>query len=119
MCPNPFDCQYAAYGSRLPRADMTHGRVGSILENAAAGVVTTEPMVQEDAAPFDGSENYESPTGPSSNEDDAVYGVLPPVNNGSSPAYGTDPDTDSSLEELPAADQIERVYDAINGEIGQ
>ncbi len=44
MCKNPFDCDYAAYGSRLPRADMARGRVGSILDGSSAGVVTTQPI---------------------------------------------------------------------------
>ncbi len=44
MCDNPFDCYYAAYGSRLPRADMVHGRVGSILDPPGGGVLTTQEM---------------------------------------------------------------------------
>ncbi len=29
LCSNPFDCDYVTYGSRTPRHDMKHGRVGS------------------------------------------------------------------------------------------
>ncbi len=44
MCANPFDCQYAAYGGRLPRADMVNGRVGSILDPASGGVLSTQEI---------------------------------------------------------------------------
>jgi hypothetical protein len=34
MCANPHDCKYAAYGGRRARADMVHGRVGSVFDPA-------------------------------------------------------------------------------------
>lgn len=33
LCSNPFDCDYVTYGSRTPRHDMKHGRVGSIFSD--------------------------------------------------------------------------------------
>ena len=44
MCVDSFDCQYAAYGGRLPRTDMVNGRVGSILDPAGGGGLTTHEM---------------------------------------------------------------------------
>jgi hypothetical protein len=34
ICSNPFDCDYVTYGSRTPRHDMKHGRVGSIFSDS-------------------------------------------------------------------------------------
>lgn len=35
ICANPFDHDYVTYGSRTPRQDMRHGRVGSPLSDPA------------------------------------------------------------------------------------
>ena len=35
LCSNPFDCDYVTYGSRTPRHDMKHGRVGSVLSDSS------------------------------------------------------------------------------------
>ncbi len=43
ICANPFDQDYIAYGSRTPRQDMRHGRVGSPFSDPAlVGGGTTE-----------------------------------------------------------------------------
>ena len=36
MCASPHYCKYAAYGSCCPRTDMVNGRVGSVIDPAAA-----------------------------------------------------------------------------------
>lgn len=36
MCCAPYDCHYAAYGGKRPRADMINGRVGSAFQDAGA-----------------------------------------------------------------------------------
>lgn len=105
MCSNPFDCQYGAYGSRLPRADMTFGRVGSILDGAQGGVVTTEVL-----GPVEGSEPYYDQ---SYSEGEIIYGEPTPIEGLSNETYSP-----PSFEQLPATEQIERVYETIEGEIG-
>ncbi len=35
LCSNPYDCDYVTYGSRTPRHDMKHGRVGSVLSDSS------------------------------------------------------------------------------------
>ena len=37
ICANPFDHDYIAFGSRTPRQDMKHGRVGSPFSDPALG----------------------------------------------------------------------------------
>jgi hypothetical protein len=51
LCCSPYLDDYAAYGSRTPRIDMKHGRVGSIF---------SDPQLTGNAVPYSGS--------PSSNE---------------------------------------------------
>lgn len=33
ICPSPYDYDYAAFGTKTPRADMRNGRVGSIFSD--------------------------------------------------------------------------------------
>ncbi len=42
ICANPFDHDYIAFGSRTPRQDMQHGRVGSPFSDPALGGGITE-----------------------------------------------------------------------------
>ena len=37
ICPSPYDYDYGAYGTKTPRTDMRHGRVGSVLSDPALG----------------------------------------------------------------------------------
>ena len=36
VCSNTYDCYYPAYGGIRPRGNMTHGRVGSVFNDASA-----------------------------------------------------------------------------------
>ena len=103
MCANPFDCQYGAYGSRLPRADMTRGRVGSILDGTSAGVVTTQPIVSEGT--FDIGVRDLGDGEPQPIDTEMTFGLeLPEV-------------SESNYEHLTPVRQIEHVYDTIQEEI--
>lgn len=33
ICPSPYDYDYGAYGTKTPRSDMRHGRVGSLFSD--------------------------------------------------------------------------------------
>lgn len=33
VCPSPYDYDYGTYGTKTPRTDMRHGRVGSVLSD--------------------------------------------------------------------------------------
>ena len=123
MCANPFDCQYAAYGGRLPRADMVNGRVGSILDPPSGGVLSTQeiqPGEIHDADAVTGDVYQES-----SDQEDTVIEQGPEIELGESP-----PSTDEPLSEIPDAldmgfesapnlgkDEIDRAFDAIQNEI--
>ncbi len=122
MCANPFDCQYAAYGGRLPRADMVNGRVGSILDPASGGVLSTQeiqPGEIHDADAVTGDVYQES-----SDQEDTVIQQRPDVEMREAP-----PSTDEPLMEPPDAldmgfesdpnlgkDEIDRAFDAIQNE---
>lgn len=36
ICPSPYDYDYGTYGTKTPRTNMRHGRVGSILSQDVA-----------------------------------------------------------------------------------
>lgn len=44
ICSNPFDYDYVTYGSRTPRHDMKHGRVGSPFSEVAPAYGPTESV---------------------------------------------------------------------------
>ena len=35
ICPSPYDYDYGTYGTKTPRTNMRHGRVGSVLSESA------------------------------------------------------------------------------------
>ena len=35
ICPSPYDYDYGTYGTKTPRTDMRHGRVGSLFSDPA------------------------------------------------------------------------------------
>lgn len=35
ICPSPYDDDYGTYGTKTPRTDMRHGRVGSLFSDPA------------------------------------------------------------------------------------
>lgn len=37
ICPSPYDYDYGTYGTKTPRTNMRHGRVGSILSEGVYG----------------------------------------------------------------------------------
>jgi hypothetical protein len=47
VCPSPYDYDYGTYGTKTPRTDMRHGRVGSILSDPVyrGGETLVEPGV--------------------------------------------------------------------------
>lgn len=47
VCPSPYDYDYGTYGTKTPRTDMRHGRVGSILSDQVyrGGETLVEPGV--------------------------------------------------------------------------
>ena len=47
VCPSPYDYDYGTYGTKTPRTDMRHGRVGSILSDPVyrGGGTLVEPSV--------------------------------------------------------------------------
>lgn len=47
VCPSPYDYDYGTYGTKTPRTDMRHGRVGSILSDPVyrGGPTLGEPGV--------------------------------------------------------------------------
>lgn len=94
---------------------MTFGRVGSILDGASSGVVTTQPIIHDES--IDGSGNNVVGDVGEFYDDDAIDGEPQPAE--SVPTFGIQsPDENElSYEQLPAMEQIEQVYDAIKGEI--
>lgn len=50
LCSSPFDHDYVTYGSRTPRQDMKHGRVGSPFSDPSLGTVS---RVQESVEAID------------------------------------------------------------------
>ena len=46
ICANPFDHDYVTYGSRTPRLDMKHGRVGSVFSDPAMNGGAPSEMVE-------------------------------------------------------------------------
>ncbi len=49
ICSSPYDCDYGTYGSRTPRTDMRHGRVGSIFSDPAlVGSSAGQNLVSDD-----------------------------------------------------------------------
>jgi hypothetical protein len=46
ICSNPFDHDFVAFGSRTPRMDMRHGRVGSPFSDPALGGGPTNDVVE-------------------------------------------------------------------------
>ena len=114
MCANPFDCYYAAYGGRLPRTDMVHGRVGSILDAAGGGVVTTQEIMQpgeiQDADALGGEVSQES-----SDQEGPEAGEAAPATD---EPFSESPDT-LGLESIPApgTDEFDRAFEAIQDEL--
>ena len=50
VCPSPYDYDYGTYGTKTPRTDMRHGRVGSVLSDPVyrGGETLVEPgMITE------------------------------------------------------------------------
>ena len=47
VCPSPYDYDYGTYGTKTPRTDMRHGRVGSVLSDPVyrGGETLAEPGV--------------------------------------------------------------------------
>ena len=47
VCPSPYDYDYGTYGTKTPRTDMRHGRVGSVLSDPVyrGGETLVEPDV--------------------------------------------------------------------------
>jgi len=47
VCPSPYDYDYGTYGTKTPRTDMRHGRVGSVLSDPVfrGGETLVEPSV--------------------------------------------------------------------------
>ena len=47
VCPSPYDYDYGTYGTKTPRTDMRHGRVGSVLSDPVyrGGETLVEPGV--------------------------------------------------------------------------
>ena len=60
ICANPFDHDYIAFGSRTPRQDMRHGRVGSPFSDPALGGGMTESVEVLDESYADVLEEAES-----------------------------------------------------------
>lgn len=92
MCGAPYDCHYAAYGGKRPRADMINGRVGSAFQDAGVqmanyegeeGAIIEEGYVDEgyveDGYAEDGyvGEEY---TNESNNDEAYDYGVTNDAN---------------------------------------
>jgi len=121
MCANPFDCQYGAYGSRLPRADMTNGRVGSILDGSLGGIVSTAPIVQEE----EGETYFEGTYGPEMDHEgefyddgEALYDEPQPIEYDSGDLYES-PASFSDDGGLPASIQIGLAYDRMEERAGE
>jgi hypothetical protein len=119
MCANPFDYHYAAYGSRLPRADMVNGRVGSILDPAGGGVVTTQEI--QFGETYDTDAGVEGVYDESSDREgtgtDAEMGEARRSIDG---PFSDSPDAfDMSFESVSAAgtDEMDRAFDAIQDEL--
>jgi hypothetical protein len=65
LCCSPYTDDYVAFGSKIPRVDMKHGRVGSILSDPEA--MTTIQSSQTGLAydeSFDGDSSAGGNTGP-------------------------------------------------------
>lgn len=45
VCPSPYDYDYGTYGTKTPRTDMRHGRVGSVLSDPVYR--GGEPLVEQ------------------------------------------------------------------------
>jgi len=124
MCANPHDCKYAAYGGYRERADMVHGRVGSVIDPALevshATSVEQSPTETSDklVVPPDGvmepTPAEPTETLPSPNEDltapwqdqesmpDSLPDALPEAGPEAFPDDGGIPTpSDSDLPELP------------------
>jgi hypothetical protein len=119
MCDNPFDYHYAAYGSRLPRADMVNGRVGSILDPAGGGVLTTQEIQPGETYDTDaGAEGiYQEGSDREDAGTDADLGEAWPSSDGS---FSDSPDAlDMGFESVSASgtDEIGRAFDAIQDEL--
>ncbi len=121
MCANPFDCRYAAYGGRLPRADMVNGRVGSILDPAHGGVLSTQEIQPGEI--HDAEAGAEGVYQESSNQQDTVIKQGPDVEIREAlptdEPLGESPDAlDMGFESVPnlGKGEIDRAFDAIQDE---
>ena len=82
---------------------MAHGRVGSILDGSSAGIVTTQP-IYEDGGFLEGEVFSEA---------EVFYGESQPFESNSNEIF----ESPSPSQPIPAQEQIERVYETIEGEI--
>jgi hypothetical protein len=89
LCSNPFDEDYVTYGSRTPRSDMRHGRVGSPFSDPTTG--RTTPMPKLDPLDNDYAEILE-------NADS---------DRGQGPVFEDEPAVEPSILELPGSDAVE------------
>lgn len=98
LCANPHDCKFAAYGGLRERADMVHGRVGSVIDPASevshATAVEQSPMSGDETA-----EEMETP------EPMAPTPAEMPLDDGTGRAGDLLPE-DSSSEAQPAVEAL-------------
>lgn len=59
ICASPHDREYAAFGGRLPRTDMCHGRVNSIFSDPGVGTAVGDEEVIYQSDIEDESTSYE------------------------------------------------------------
>ncbi|MCY3007587.1 MAG: hypothetical protein NTV29_16625 [Planctomycetota bacterium] len=49
ICPSPYDDDYGTYGTKTPRTDMRHGRVGSVFSDPVyTGLGSTDREVHQE-----------------------------------------------------------------------
>lgn len=56
VCPSPYDYDYGTYGTKTPRTDMRHGRVGSVLSDPVyrGGEPLAEPGAMTEGVIYEG-----------------------------------------------------------------
>jgi hypothetical protein len=98
LCGNPFDEDYVTYGSRTPRSDMRHGRVGSPFSDPTPA--STTPPPQLDALDNDYAEILENA------ESDSEAG----------PVFEDEPAVEPSILELPGPKAVETPIELVPGD---
>ena len=96
---------------------MVNGRVGSILDGSAGGVVSTQP-IEDDGQPIYEDQTYTGQAhqhGEIFHGGEVIYDDPQPVENDAESLYESP--SASNYGELSATDQIEQAFDQMDAEI--